>query len=166
MLNVKKTNSLSIAFILLFCCHFSCENTPKQSLQKDILKIDYYVRYLQSDKQVKATISFSEVIDSTKKRLPKRMEEVLFQDSALDGKKVKDAYKYQITKQISFTDTYNFNFRDHTEQVANQSISIHPITDFVIKKNKVSKLGGTNITLGGFVLRTRNYLCGQETKFK
>lgn len=76
MLNVKKTNSLSIAFILLLCFYFSCETTQKQSAQKDILQIDYYVRYLQSDKQVKAAISFSEVVDSTKKIVPKRMEEV------------------------------------------------------------------------------------------
>ncbi len=149
MLNVKKTNSLSIAFILLLCFYFSCETTQKQSLQNDILKIDYYVRYLQSDKQVKAEISFSEIVDSTKKIVPKRMEEVLFQNSALDGKKVKDTYKYQLAKQSPFVDTYNFAFRDYTQQVANQPVSINPIADFSIKKNKVSKLGGTTISLEG-----------------
>ena len=153
MLNVKKNSLLSISFILLTFLCLSCESSQTQSNQKDILKIDYYVRYLQSDKQVKAEISFSEVIDSTKKIIPKRMNEVLFQDSALDGKKVKDSYKYQLAKQIPFLDTYNFAFRDHTQEVVKQAISINPITDISIKKNKVSKLGGTTITLGGTPLQ-------------
>jgi len=150
MLNVKKSNWLSIVFILLLSCYFSCESIQKKSLQNDILKIDYYVRYLQSDKQVKAEISFSEVVDSTKKIMPKRMVEVLFQENALDGKRIKDRYKYQLTKNISFADTFNFTYRANTTQgVANQFITINPIIDFSIKKNKVSKLGGTILTLIG-----------------
>lgn len=155
MLNVKKSSLLSCAFILLTSLCLSCESSQKQSIQKDILKIDYYVRYLQSDKQVKAAISFSEVIDSTKKIIPKRMNEVLFQNNALDGKKVKDSYKYQLTKQIPFEDAYNFAYRDYTQQVGNHSISINPITDFSIKKNKVSKLGGTTLTLVGNPLQKK-----------
>ncbi len=149
MLNVKKNSLLLSTFILLTSLCLSCESSQKQSIQKDILKIDYYVRYLQSDKQVKAEISFSEVIDSTQKLLPKRMNEVLFQDSALDGKKVKDTYKYQLTKQIPFVEPYNFAYRDDTKEIANHSISLNPVTDFSIKKNKVSKLGGTILTLVG-----------------
>ena len=87
MLNVKKTSLLSIAFILLFSLYFSCNATQKKSAQADILKIAYYVRYMHSDKQVKAEISFSEIVDSTKKIIPKKMEEVLFQNNVLDGKK-------------------------------------------------------------------------------
>ena len=149
MLNVKKTNWLLIVFILLLSFYFSCESAQKKSLQNDILKIDYYVRYMESDKQVKAELSFSEVVDSTKKVIPKRMKEVLFQDNALDGKKVKDSYKYQLNKKIPFSDTFNFAFRDNTKEIVNQSILINSITDFSIKKNKVSKLGGTTLTLIG-----------------
>lgn len=153
MLNVKKTSSLSIAIILLLSLCFSCESTQKESLQKDILKIDYYVRYMHSDKQVKAEISFSEIIDSTKKMIPKRMEEVLFQNNALDGQKIKDSYQYQLTQQIPFVDTYTFTYRDYTQQVATQSIPLYLIADFSIKKNKVSKLGGTTLTLEGAPLQ-------------
>ena len=150
MLNVKKTSLLSIAFILLFSLYFSCNATQKKSAQADILKIAYYVRYLHSDKQVKAEISFSEIVDSTKKIIPKKMEEVLFQNNVLDGKKIADQYKYQGAMQIPFADHFDFSYRDNTQQVAAiQAVSINPVTDFTIKKNKVSKLGGTTLTLAG-----------------
>jgi len=117
--------------------------------QTDNLKIDYYVRYLHSDKQVKAEISFSEVIDSTKKLLPKRMKEVLFQNNALDEKKSTESYKYRFTKKIPFVDTCRFVYRNNTQQINLPPVIINPIDDFSIKKNKVSKLGGTNITVMG-----------------
>ncbi len=149
MLNVKKTSLLSTAFILLFSLYFSCDATQKKSAQANILKMEYYVRYMHSDKQVKAEISFSEIADSTKKNIPKKMEEVLFQNNVLDGKKIADRYKYQGTMQIPFTDRFDFSYRNNITQVAVQTVSINPVTDFTIKKNKVSKLGGTTLTLVG-----------------
>jgi len=146
MLNVKKTSNFLIVSILLLSCLISCESSKKESIQSEKLQIDYYLRYLQSDKQVKAEISFSE-IDSIKKIIPKRMNEVLFQGDALDGKRVLNQYRYQTTQANDFSESYSFDYRLNGEETQKQPISIQPITDFTIKKNKISKTVGTTIIL-------------------
>lgn len=145
MLNVKKTSNFLIAFILLLSCFISCESLQKESKQTEKLQIDFYIRYLQSDKQVKAEISFSEM-DSIKKIIPKRMKEVLFQGQALDGQKILNQYRYTMTKENDFPENYKLSYRSNGQEIHEQLISINPIADFTIKKNKISKKIGTTIT--------------------
>lgn len=145
MLNVRKTSNFLIAFVLLLSLCFSCESSQKESKQSEILQIDFYIRYLQSDKQLKAEISFSEM-DSIKKIMPKRMDEVLFQGDALDGKKLLNQYRYQVTKASTFSEIYNFSYRLNGQEIQEQLVAVNAIADFTIKKDKISKTAGTTIT--------------------
>ncbi len=152
MLNVKKTSNFLIAFILLLSFSFSCESLQKESKQIKKMQVDFYIRYLQSDKQVKAEISFSEM-DSIKKIVPKRMDEVLFQGNALDGAKVSNQYRYQTMKTNDFAELYTFAYRLNGQEIQEQQIPMQSITDFVVKKNKISKAAGTTITFETTLLK-------------
>jgi len=152
MLNAKKTSNFLIAFVLLLSLCFSCESSQKELKQIEKLQIDFYIRYLQSDKQVKAEISFSEM-DSIKKIMPKRMDEVLFQGNVLDGKKILNQYRYQTTKASAFFENYNFSYRLNGQEIQEQLVSVKAITDFIIKKDKISKRVGTTITFDASPLK-------------
>ena len=157
MLNVKNTVTFSIVFSLLIFLCFSCDFSQKESLKKNNLHVDYYVRYLQKDKQVKAIISFNEE-DSTKKIMPKKMEEVLFEDYALSGKKVGNQYQYQLTKEIPFLEDYGLTYRLNKEQSITQTITIPSLTNYSIKKGKVSKKVGTTLFFEDQPLQTNETL--------
>ena len=157
MPTIKNIATILATFSLLISLCFSCNFSQKESQQKNILEVEYYVRYLQSDKQVKARISFTEV-DSTKKRTAKRMEEVLFADNALNGEKVGNQYRYQLTKELPFAVKYDWSYRLNNTETVTNNINIEPISDFAIKKGKVSKTAGTNLTFEGETLANKETL--------
>ncbi len=157
MPTIKNIATILAAFILLISLCFSCNFSQKELPQKNILQVEYYVRYLQTDKQVKASISFME-IDSTKKRMAKRMEEVLFANNSLNGEKVGNQYRYQLTKELPFAAKYDWSYRLNNTKTVTNKINIEPISDFVIKKGKVSKTAGTNLTFEGVELSSKETL--------
>ena len=157
MPTIKNIATTLAAFILLISLCFSCNFSQKESQQKNILQVDYYVRYLQADKQAKVAISFTEM-DSTKKRTPKMMEEVLFADNALNGEKVGNKYRYQLTKEMPFAQKYTWSYRLSNGETMTNDIAVAPISDFVIKKGKVSKTAGTNLTFEGETLSSKEAL--------
>lgn len=145
---VKKISIFLTVLILLLSWCFSCKFTKKESIQTDALQIDYYVRYLQSGKQLKAEISFAEV-DSIQKIMPKKMSEVLFQNLALDGKKLPKKYRYELTTETVEKEHYSFTYRLDSRLSSTQEIIITPIADFSIKKDKVSLNAGTKVKVMG-----------------
>jgi len=157
MSTFKNIDTLLLAFILLISLCFSCNFGQKESTKKNIIQVDYYVRYLQSDKQLKTNISFAEV-DSTKRIMPKKMEEVLFANNVLSGKKVGNQYRYQLEKQMPFAESYSLTYRQNQIEIDSVSIRMQPINDFAIKKGKVSKTAGTNITFEGTLASTEETL--------
>lgn len=157
MPTIKNIATTLAAFILLISLCFSCNFLQKESQQKNILQVDYYVRYLQTDKQAKVAISFAEM-DSTKKRTAKMMEEVLFADNALSGEKAGNKYRYQLTKEMPFAKNYTWSYRLSSGETVTNDIAITPISDFVIKKGKVSKTAGTNLTFEGGALSDKETL--------
>lgn len=157
MPTIKNIATILAAFILLISLCFSCNFSQKESQQKNILQVEYYIRYMQTDKQVKVEISFTEM-DSTKKRTPKMMEEVLFMDNALSGEKAGNKYRYQLTKEMPFAQNYAWSYRLSNGETMTNDIGIAPISDFVIKKGKVSKTAGTNLTFEGEVLSNKEML--------
>lgn len=148
MQTIKNKATFSTAILLLISLGISCNFSQKEPQKKDKLQIDYYVRYLHSDKQLKANISFTE-IDSTQKKIPRKMEEVLLAGNTLSGKKIGNNYRYQIDKKIPFTNKYQFNYRSSSTATDSTIVQIRPIHDFSVKKGKVSKRAGTNLRITG-----------------
>ncbi len=157
MLTVKNIATFSIVCILLISLCFSCNFSQKESLKKDQLQVDYYVRYLQADKQFKINISFTK-IDSTGKRAPKKMEEVLFKGKTLNGEKIGNQYRYQLEDNTPFVDNYSLAYRPNQQEIDTTSIQIQSIHDFWIKKGKVSKTAGTNLIFEGTPLSNEEAL--------
>ncbi len=148
MPTTKNSDTLLLAFILLISLCFSCNFSQKETTKKNILQVDYYVRYLQADKQFKVNISFTE-IDSTKKIMPRKMEEVLFANKVLNGKKIGNQYRYQLATQMPFSENYGLTYRLNQTEIDSLAIPIQAMSDFSIKKGKVSKTAGTNLMFVG-----------------
>lgn len=157
MLNIGKSTPFLFAFILLFSFCFSCKSEQKERLKTEKLQINFYLRYLQPDKQVKAAISFS-TLDTTKKVIPKKMEEVLFQEIVLDGQKSQNQYQYQTVQEMAFVENYSFGYRTNANANQKLDIRICPILDFIIKKGKISKKVGSSIKLEGKELQKNEAL--------
>ena len=157
MVKVQKKLTFLAGLILLLLVGLSCESSKKESTNNKKLIVDYYVRYLQSDKQVKAEISFSE-LDSIGKTMPKIMTEVLFQQKALDGKRILNRYRYQLTESASFEDNYTFDYRRNGEGFIKQEIAMSPIEAFEIKNKQVSKTESTILTLKGTAFKENEQL--------
>lgn len=144
----KNIATLFAAFILLISFCFSCNFMQKESTKKNILQVDYYARYLQSDKQLKVNISFME-IDSTEKIMAKKMKEVLISDNVLNGKKIGNQYRYQLEKNMPFADNYGLTYIFNQTEMDTMSIRIKALSNFSIKKGKMSKTAGTNLIFEG-----------------
>jgi len=157
MPTIKNKALLSVVFLLLTSLCISCNFMQKEATKKNSLQVDYYVRYLQGDKQLKVNISFTE-IDSTEKRIPQKMEEVVFANKVLSGKKVGNLYRYQLVEEMPFVETYGLTYRINQREIDSLAIHIQAISDFAIKKEKVSKTAGTNLTFAGAQQPTKETL--------
>lgn len=157
MSNVLKINNFLAVLILLVMATLSCESEKKQSKNQELINIDYFIRYLKSDKQVKAEISFSKV-DTINKTVPKMMEEVLFQNKALDGKKVLNNYRYQTTAHTDFTENFNFEYRIEEQLIKLPTITMPTIENFSLKKGKLSKAIGSSLSIEGAPLQANEQI--------
>jgi len=157
MPTIKNIATFLVASILLTSLCFSCNFMQKEVAKKNILNVDYYVRYLQADKQLKVNISFTK-IDSTEKITPEKMEEVLFADQVLSGKKVGNQYRYELTKEVPFVESYKLSYRLNHNEMDSMTIQLHAMNDFSIKKGKVSKSAGTDLTFEGVEQATNETL--------
>jgi len=77
------------------------------------------------------------------------MEEVLFANKVLNGKKVGNEFRYQLATQIPFTEKYGLIYRLNQTKTDSLTIQMEALSDFSIKKGKVSKTAGTNLTFEG-----------------
>ena len=142
---IKNTTIILFVFILLTFSWIGCNSTPKDPAKANRLQIDYYVRYLQPEKQLKVNINFTK-IDSTGKSVPIKMEEVLFANDALNEKKMGAQYRYQLEQEMPFAKNYSLTYRFNQKRMDSLFIAMQAISDFTIKKGKVSKTAGTNLT--------------------
>ena len=144
MPNIERTTTLLITFSLLFFLAISCHFLSTEPLKKEELQVDYYVRFLEADKQVKAKINFAR-IDSTQKMIPQIMEEVLFADKALSGKKIGNQYTYQMTQTMPFANSYDLTYRLNHLTTTSIAIDLERLNNFSVKKGKISKSAGTTL---------------------
>jgi hypothetical protein len=135
-------------FLFLFFLIFSCQSSKKEKKDHQKILVDVYLRYLQPDKQLKAEISFS-VLNSFKKKSPKKMEEVLLQQKAMDGKKIQNRYRYQLSEQTDFVSDYTLAYSSSLEKSNSQQFTIQAINNFSFKDQKISKSAGTYLNFEG-----------------
>lgn len=126
---MKKYFLLAISTILLW----GCENNP--DLSNDVLFEEYYVRYLEAEKELKAYATFLEG-DSLKNAKPKIFfGGVAFQNSGMEVRNLpKGVVKYRIKNdQVSYNNPFTFKYRNEEGETVEERLKMKPLGDFFVK---------------------------------
>ena len=126
---MKKYFLLAISTLLLW----RCENNT--DLSNDIFFEEYYVRYLETEKELKAYATFLEG-DSIQNAKPKIFfAGVAFQNSGMEVRNLpKGVVKYSITNNnVSYNSPFRFRYRNEEGQAVEERLNMKPLGDFFVK---------------------------------
>lgn len=139
-----------IYVMLLTFLFFTCKrNASDSEITKNYVS-DLYIRYLEAERNLKATASFFEKQDEEKYKPWRPKENVLFQASPMEERNIqKDTYRYLAESfGLSFLPPYQFSFQDEkgsTQQVKLQMGAIHSLSI----EAPPSKRDGIRLTIEG-----------------
>lgn len=151
-------SSLIFACLLLGLCT-TCKNAAIEQEEKPPHWFaKYYVRYLQTERQLKAHASFLEG-DSIKNAEPKRFRGgVSFQGKKMQFRDLQGKlYRYLLNEQTDYNETFLFRHRDDNGDYWEYTMRMHPIEDFFVK-DKISKSKGMTIVADGAILQSNESL--------
>ncbi len=137
----------------------ACQNSaPKATKPKEKLFIDFFVRYLTDESQLKAQASFSEGISPDESR-PKRIEGgVAFQASGMTEQNIQGkVIRYELERQGEYTGKFPFNLKDDEGQQREYLLKMSPIEDFFIKGD-ISKSKGMKLVVNGGLIKANEQL--------
>lgn len=149
---------LSICLFLLVGITVSCTSETKTVPPKKTQHIyaKYYVRYLQTEKELKAEVSFKEG-DTLETARSIVLNQVNFEDNPMEVQNLGKNYgiRYGFRKKGPHRQTYQFSYSG--EQMGEQvhEIGMSPITEFLIKEGAISKTSGMTLVWQGEAL-TKN----------
>lgn len=146
-------SSFILLLLGLFLLFESCQNsTPQKPKPKEKLFIDFFVRYLTDESQLKAQASFSEGISPDDSK-PKRIEGgVAFQGSGMIEQNMHSkVIRYELVRPGAYTGSFPFNFKDEEGQQREYLLKMSPIEDFFIKGEISISKGMTLVVNGGLI---------------
>lgn len=150
---------LLITSLLLGCLCCSPERELSEEQQAEKLYAEYYIRYLQDKKQLKAEATFKRSIDVDSARSIEPNGSIFLQNVQLTPVRIdKRNLRYQKEFNRVFEPEYNFKFVDDDEQVINHNIKMTSIPKFSIESNIGSKANGINIQWEGENLKKNEQL--------
>ena len=148
--------------ILLFLV--SCQSdAPKSEISKtDQTKpttfAHFYVRFLQSEKQVKATASFTQGMTKESSKPLKMENGVFFHNGNMNEKGIKNiGTRYSYDYEGVFSDKYIFRFKAPLKGKMNHEVKMNPITNYSFE-GKISKSKGMKVTWEGSPLNENESL--------
>ncbi len=146
---MKYRHLFPLLFLTLLFCNCQPEPEPDQG---PMLFADFFIRYLDDEKELKAQASFLEG-DSIDSAIPKTFEGgVAFQGSGMEMKKIQDKLiRYSLVQEMNYQDSFRFKFNNDLGNPEIYSIAMSPITDFFLK-GPISKSKGMTIVVNGGVL--------------
>lgn len=153
---------MKLSTILPFLCLFAllgCKNSPIEPLEKPPHWFaDYYVRYLQTERQLKAHASFMEG-DSLKNAEPKKFRSgVSFQGKRMELRNLNNkVFRYLLNEETNYSDAYLFRHRDEDGNYWEYTIKMNPIGDFFVK-DEISKSQGMTLIVNGGILQSNEQL--------
>lgn len=140
-----------ILFLFLSICVWNCTAPTKETtaVAKKTIFADFYVRYFQTEKQLKGQVTFGEgdTINATK---PVEMKKVNFMNSGMSKKNLLGKsmrYMYQ-APSAQTQSKFNFKFTDNAGKPHEQILEMKPIENFSFK-NGISKTKGMVLQLEG-----------------
>lgn len=152
-----KRHLFYLYFIFGMC--YACSNPAIEPEEKPPHWFaNYYVRYLQTEKQLKAHASFLEG-DSLKNAEPKKFRGgVSFQGKKMEFRDLQGkVFRYLINERADYNETFQFRHRDDNGDYWEYTMKMHPISDFFIK-DKISKSKGMTIIVDGGILQDNESL--------
>ena len=114
---------------------WGCENNA--NLNNEILFEEYYVRYLEAEKELKAYATFLEG-DSLQNAKPKIFfGGIAFQNSGMEVRNLpKGVVKYSITNDnASYSNPFTFKYRNEEGVAIEEVLEMKPLGDFFVKDN-------------------------------
>ncbi len=146
----------TISFLSIFILFVSaCESDKKAEISnsKDHFFVRSYVRYLQTEKELKAEISFKKG-DTLKTAVPVILDEVIFEGEKVSPQNLGKSYgvRYDFRKRGPYRDQYEFNFRGGPIEQTSHILKMNPITEFLIKEGTINKKEGMTINWKGEAL--------------
>ena len=138
----------------------SCTNEPKPTTASTLTVFsNFYVRYLQEDKELKAEAIFK-IGDSIRTAQTKAIHSVFFEESAMELKDLgKNGVRYRSKKagQI-FKENYLFKAEINETQELDYILKLKPIHSFSIKEKTLNRSKGTTLVWEGTALSKEELL--------
>ena len=139
-------------FFILSLSIFGCKSDSVQEAPKKAKHIfaKYYVRYLQTEKELKAEVSFKEGDTLTHARSIV-LTDVSFEGEQMEVQSLGGNYgvRYSFRKRGPYSRQYKFQYNSKDLGQLSHTLGIDPITDFLIKEGTINKKSGTTLIWKG-----------------
>ena len=131
-------------FFLLTVMTFSC-SAPQMKEQPEHFIADFFVRYLEAEKQLKANANFF-IGDSIRTAHPVDVNGgVFFQGKIMGKRELPDhGARYAVTRTSEFEERFLFTYRDNRDRSQELLITMSPVGNFSIS-GAPSKSGGLTL---------------------
>lgn len=129
--------------ILVNICLLACNSDSHDSASSEKMMSDYYIRYLASEKQIKAEASFSKA-DTSQNFMPYKVEgDVKFQGKNMGHRELPDkTIRYNFENYIEYPSKFTFEFRNSSGKNQKQVLELPPLVNFAIQGDVSQKNGG------------------------
>jgi len=137
----------------------SCQNSaPKAPKPKEKLFIDFFVRYLTDESQLKAQATFSEGISPDESKAKRIEGGVAFQNSGMTEQNIQGRVtRYELERESEYTGSFPFNLKDDDGKQREYLLKMSPIEDFFIK-GEISKSRGMTLVVNGGLIKANEQL--------
>ena len=134
---------LPLTSMLLLSLSWSCQNRQLQQEQGPQLYAELFVRYLQSERELKAVATFFEG-DSLASALPKTFTGgVAFQGSGMETRPLPGGtVRYNLQRQADYAEAFPFRFTNEGGKQQEYSLAMTPLDTFFVVDGKASKTQG------------------------
>ncbi|MFT5164993.1 MAG: hypothetical protein ACI8P3_000217 [Saprospiraceae bacterium] len=150
----------AILSILVFST-FNCKTdaVPEVPKKAKHLFAKHYVRYLQTEKELKAEVSFKQG-DTLSKARSIVLANVTFENNQMDPQNLGKSYgiRYAFRKTGPYSDQYEFKYTSEQFGRLSHILKMSPITDFLIKEGMINKKSGATIVWKGDALAANQEL--------
>ena len=140
---------------------FSCQPTAVETPEKEPhFFAEYFVRYLQTERQLKAYASFMEG-DSLKTAQPKKFPAgVTFENKDMEFRNLGGrSFRYLINEDDkNYSNSFIFRHKDTDGDFWEYTIKMNPIEDFFIKESVIQKSEGMTLVINGGILKSNEQL--------
>jgi hypothetical protein len=155
--------SLSFILITIFSIMaLGCQSDPSTQDQsvKNILSGQFYVRYLQTEKELKAEVTFNTPIENGQTE-PIELTSVSFEGEPMKIRRLSkpvQIIRYDHLQRGLYQSNYRFEFKHDKLGLLTNTLSMNPILKFSVPNNRVKKSEGLIINWEGFPLTSEQRL--------